>query len=117
MSLPAEDERVRNYVTGKSQVRADLRVLGARVHVPGVINIFDALLVCLRDTHIKKEGVLCERYEINFRVDDVLCPRDEIPLEHEEGVSEDVLGFRALHDNSRELAVRRERQIFFSRPC
>ena len=39
---------------GEGEVRADLGVLRARVHVPGEINIFDALLVCLRDTYIKK---------------------------------------------------------------
>ena len=60
MGLPAEDERVRHYVTGEGKVRADLGVLGAGVHVPGVINIVDALLFCLRDIHVKNEGVLGE---------------------------------------------------------
>ena len=47
VGLPIEDGRVVHDVPGEGEVRTDLWALRARVHVPGVIDIFCALLVCL----------------------------------------------------------------------
>ena len=74
LGLPIQDERVRHDVAGKGEVSTDLGIFGARVHVPGVINVFYALLVRLCDAHVEKEGVLCKGHEVDLGVDNVLRP-------------------------------------------
>ena len=100
-------------MAGKGEVCAYLEKLEARLRVPGMVDNFRALLVCLCDAPGKKEGVLSKGHDVNLNVDKQLYLRDQIPLEHEEGVSVDVFGLWALKEDPRKEAVRCERQVFF----
>ena len=53
LGLSVLDKWVCYYMTVKSKVRTDLGVVRAQVHVPGMIDVFCSLLVCLRDIYVK----------------------------------------------------------------
>ena len=69
-------------MASEGEMGTDFGVLRARADVPGVVNIFCALLVRLGDAHVEQEGIILVRHKVDLRVDDNLRPRDEVPREH-----------------------------------
>ena len=63
---PVEDERICHDVPGKCKMSADLRILWARIDVPGVVNGVHGVLVRLCWAHVQEKRVLLEGHEVNF---------------------------------------------------
>ena len=82
-----------------------------------MVNILCTFLVGLCYVHVKNESIFYERDKIYFCVNDILRPRDEIPLEHQEGVRRDVFGFLTFKEDLRELLECRHRHVSFALGC
>ena len=82
MDPSVQDCGPRRDVASKGEIYAHLVKLGARVHVPGMIDVCCTLVVCLRDVHGKNKSILYKRHDVDLGVNDVLHLRDQISLEH-----------------------------------
>ena len=79
--LTVQDGRVCHNMASEGEMGTDFGELRAQADLPGVVNIFCALLVRLGDAHVEQEGILV-RHKVDLRVDDILRPQDEVPREH-----------------------------------